>query len=70
MNKKILFAAILAATLGVGASAADFAKTGTYTPGQFSDIPQTEWYASEVANAYELGLMNGIGDGLSPRTAM
>ncbi len=64
MNKKILFAAILAATLGVGASAADFAKTGTYTPGQFSDIPQTEWYASEVANAYELGLMNGIGDGL------
>lgn len=64
MNKKILFAAILAATLGVGASAAGFAKTGTYTPGQFSDIPQTEWYASEVANAYELGLMNGIGDGL------
>ena len=62
MNKKILFAAILAATLGVGASAAGFAKTGTYTPGQFSDIPQTEWYASEVA--YELGLMNGIGDGL------
>ena len=64
MNKKILFAAILAATLGVGASAAGFAKTGMYTPGQFSDIPQTEWYASEVANAYELGLMNGIGDGL------
>ena len=26
MNKKILFAAILAATLGVGASAAGFAK--------------------------------------------
>ena len=64
MKKKILFAALLAAALGVGASAAGFTKTGTYTPGQFSDIPQTEWYASEVAGAYELGLMNGVGGGL------
>ena len=64
MKKKILFAALLAAALTVGAGAAGFTKTGSYTQGQFSDIPQTEWYASEVANAYELGLMNGVGGGL------
>ena len=64
MNKKILFAALLAATLSVGAGAAGFNKTGTYTQGQFTDVPGTEWYAGEVAGAYELGLMNGVGGGL------
>ena len=64
MNKKILFAALLAATLSVGAGAAGFNKTGTYTPWQFTDVPGTEWYAGEVAGAYELGLMNGVGGGL------
>ncbi len=64
MNKKILFAALLAATLSVGAGAAGFNKTGTYTQGQFTDVPGTEWYASEVAGTYELGLMNGVGGGL------
>ena len=64
MNKKILFAALLAAALSVGTGAAGFNKTGTYTQGQFTDVPGTEWYAGEVAGAYELGLMNGVGGGL------
>ncbi len=63
LSKRALIGAILAGALAVSASAA-FVKTGTYTEGQFADVPATEWYASEVANAYELGLMNGTGGGL------
>ncbi len=54
-----LFAGVLAAcTLTLGANAA-FAKTNTYTDGQFKDVKTTSWYAKEVASAYELGFMNG-----------
>ena len=60
--KRLLIGALLAASLAVTACA--FEKTNTYTPGQFTDVPQTEWYAAEVANTYELGLMNGVGGGL------
>ncbi len=42
--------------------AAGSTKTLTYTEGQFSDVPASEWYAKEVGNAYELGLMNGKGE--------
>ncbi len=62
-NGKIILSAILAALLSASVSAA-FAKTNTYTEGQFTDVPATEWYAKEVASTYELGLMNGIGGGL------
>ena len=62
-NGKIILSAILAALLSASASAA-FAKTNTYTDGQFTDVPAAEWYAKEVASTYELGLMNGIGGGL------
>ena len=64
MNKatRLLIGSLLAASLAVTACA--FEKTNTYTPGQFTDVPQTEWYASEVASTYELGLMNGVGGGL------
>ena len=62
-NGKIILSAILAALLSASASAA-FAKTNTYTEGQFTDVPAAEWYAKEVASTYELGLMNGIGGGL------
>ena len=63
LSKRTLIGLILAGALAVSASAA-FAKTGTYTEGQFADVPNTEWYASEVASAFELGLMNGTGGGL------
>ena len=63
MSKKALFAALLAATFTVSAGAA-FEKTNTYTAGQFTDVPASEWYAAEVQSTYELGLMNGVGSGL------
>ena len=35
-----------------------FLKPNAYN-NNFADVPATEWYAKEVANAYELGLING-----------
>ena len=62
MKKTFLkaFAATLAAvsTFAITANA-DFAKTKTYTEGQFTDVPATEWYASSVKDAFEFGIMNG-----------
>ena len=63
MLKKLLIALLAVGTLTLGASAA-FVKTETYADGTFHDIPSTEWYAAEVAGAYELGLMNGVGANL------
>ena len=60
-NKKTAFGLLLSATLAFSAAAA-FEKTNSYTDGKFSDVPGTEWYASEVKNTYELGLMNGTSD--------
>ncbi len=63
-TKKALFFAALAATLAMSAFAQSFEKNKTYSDGLFSDVPTSEWYAGEVRSTYELGLMNGIGDGL------
>lgn len=38
-----------------------FLKPYTYN-NNFTDVPSNEWYASEVANAYELGLFAGKSD--------
>lgn len=65
MKKRLLQGLIAAAATSVFfSSAAGFTKDHTYTPGQFSDVSDGAWYASEVKSAYELGLMNGIGGGL------
>ena len=40
-----------------------FLKPNTYH-NNFTDVPATEWYASEIANAYELGFVNGKSDTL------
>ena len=56
--------AALTTALAVSASAAGFAKTQTYTDGMFADVAGTEWYAAEVKSTYELGLMNGQGNGI------
>ena len=36
-----------------------FMKTERYTQGQFSDVPANQWFTSNVADAFELGLMKG-----------
>lgn len=60
-------AVTMAVALMPGASAAaagmsNFQKTRDY-PG-FSDVPAAAWYAKEVQQAYELGLVNGTGNGM------
>ena len=62
MNKKILIGLVSATLLATGVSAAGFAKTATYPDGKFTDVPASEWYAAEVKNTFELGLMNGTSD--------
>lgn len=48
---------------GAGLGTLDnFIKTIAYTPNQFSDVPSSAWFAENVANAYELGLMKGNSD--------
>ena len=58
-------AAVMAVSLTSGASAAagvtNFQKVRDY-PG-FSDVSSEAWYAKEVQQAYELGLVNGTGKG-------
>ena len=67
VNKAALFTAASAAVLSIGASAA-FTKISTYTDGQFSDVNSEAWFAGEVKNTYELGLMNGTREkGMSVR---
>ena len=62
--KLVAGVAFAAAILTANTFAAGFEKTNPYSDGLFSDVPATEWYASEVKSTYELGLMNGIGGGL------
>ena len=67
MNKKFILGIAAAAAIAVGslsASAAGFAKTNTYAPGMFNDVPASEWYASSVSSSYELGFMKGTADGV------
>jgi uncharacterized protein YjdB len=37
----------------------NFQKIQTYEDGHFTDVPTTQWYASNVKAAYEYGLING-----------
>lgn len=36
-----------------------FPKTNTYTQGQFTDVPASQWFTGNVAAAVEFGLMKG-----------
>ena len=63
LNKKVIFAGVIAGLLCMSASAA-FTKTKMYTDGQFLDVSRDAWYEPEVKSTFELGLMNGIGEGL------
>ena len=46
----------------------NFVESRTYTPGQFKDVDENEWYGVNrdkfVATAYKYALMNGTGDGI------
>ena len=75
MKKKFICtmaaATALAAGMAFSAAAADFTKVQTYTPGQFTDVNASEWYAGAVSSSYELGLMKGTADGVfSPEGTM
>jgi hypothetical protein len=47
-------------------SMSNFVKKRTYTRGMFTDVNETLWYGFDqqksIANAYEYGLMDGVGD--------
>ena len=60
---KLLCVLIAVFTLATVASASGFTKTLSYADGTFNDVKSTSWYAKEVASAYELGFMNGKGEG-------
>ena len=47
--------------LTMSSFAASFAKVTEYK-GTFTDVPENQWYAKEVAAAYELGFVNGKSD--------
>ena len=59
--RRLLGFASLALALCIGANA-KFEKTTTFPENTFTDIPATAWYAGEVKNTYELGLMQGTSD--------
>lgn len=57
--------------LSTSCAAAPFEAKNTFVEGQFSDVSMNEWYYGDVAEAYELGFMNGVGDGqFSPEGTM
>ena len=64
MKKRVL-SLLLAAVLAIGmlpsafAGYENFNAQATYTAGQFTDVPETAWYAQNVRTAYEYGLING-----------
>ena len=60
MKKLLLFLSIVI-MLSAGAGAA-FERVNTYSE-NFSDVKVTSWYAKDVKTAYELGFMNGKGEG-------
>ncbi len=63
--KKRICSLLLAAAVMVGllpsafAGYENFAAQAVYTPGQFTDVAEDEWYAANVRTAYEYGLING-----------
>ncbi len=64
MMKKILallLAGALALTPALAATQDLFPAKNSY-PG-FADVPQGEWYSAAVQTCYEVGLMNGTGEG-------
>ena len=59
--KKLLVCIVAALMLATGTFAA-FEKVNTYN-NNFSDVTDSNWFASNVKTAYELGFMNGKSEG-------
>ena len=63
--KKRICSLLLTAALMLGllpsafAGYENFVAQATYTPGQFTDVADSAWYADNVRAAYEYGLING-----------
>ncbi len=69
-TKLLVTVSVLLSVLAVCTSAASFSKTKTYADGTFKDVG-TQWYAKEVASAYELGFVEGVSeDKFSPDTTV
>ena len=43
-----------------GDPSVQFPRPEKYTPGRFRDVTDTDWFRTVVADAYELGLMDGV----------
>lgn len=70
MKKRVCAAILCFASLlfGIPATASavgmdNFSRTNSYADGTFSDVIPAAWYARNIADAYEYGLMNGVSDG-------
>ena len=72
MKKRLLCAflalalvfSMLPLTVRADAGMDNFRQDTPYTPGDFTDVADTAWYAGDVQTACELGLMVGEGEGL------
>lgn len=70
-HKRIFMALLAAAMLTASAFAADFAKRNTYLIGMFTDVGTSDWFEPSVGAAYELGFVQGVGNGaFSPMGTM
>jgi len=45
--------------LAAGGSLSNFARSKSYSPGQFSDVPASSTFSDNVSTSYELGIMQG-----------
>ena len=67
MKKRIiilLLALTLLSQVVYAGSLSSFTKKRTYTQGMFSDVSESMWYAENVADCYQLGLIDGMPGGL------
>ncbi len=59
---KVMFSIILSALLA-GSAGAAFVKTNAYND-NFIDVSKSAWYMDNVKDSYELGIMDGNGNGI------
>lgn len=72
MLKKRVLTSVLSLAILLASSSSVFAVSFSwfsankeYVPGRFTDVDDsTDWFASSVASAYRMGLVNGVGGGL------
>ena len=60
----ILLALVLTAQVAFAGSLTNFTEKRVYNQDTFSDVQASAWYAENVADCYELGLVDGLPGGL------